>query len=703
MTYFPLHVHSHYSLLDGLSKPYQIARRCDELGLPGCAITDHGRISGAVSFTNAMTRGRFHVEKDGEVLQRNFPEHKHAEHYLEHYDISGAEIIESPKLKPILGCELYVTPYDPTDKSTKRRDNNHLVVLAKNEQGWKDLIQITSLAFSPEYFYYNSRIDLAGIKKFNTGNLIAFSGHLGSHLASSFFENPGEVYNINDYDTVKSMVHPQWKERTMAQIEELQDVFGKENFFVEIQLIDHENIPAALLVARGLRFIAEKMGIPCIGTPDAHYARPDDAYDHRVLLCNNLDITLREIDKKMVRNEDVALGAFFRSNNYCIPSYERMKELHTEDELKNTLLIAEMCDNYKITGPPMLPKFPIPEGKTATEHLRELCEEGWKRRENAIQSVIDDPQFEYTWEDYHARFEKEMAVLDKAGLSDYFLIVHDIVSWAERDGQLTGAGRGSAAGSLVLYLLGVTHVDPLEYDLLFERFYNDGRNTPGRVSLPDVDMDFEKWGRERIFARMKQRFGKEHVAQMITFQTMQGRGALKDVNRAHGIMSYEEINKVTQYIPDKADIDDQLQIMRENDMNEGGDGDASIIQWTLENQPDDLREWAYLDENGKIQGPLAKVFEQAIRLEGTKRGMGKHPAGVVISQQPLSEVCPMVHDKSTGELIAGMEMNDLEAMGHVKFDILGIAVLDKVKGCLNLLRTGDFYGGKGQWTPSELE
>lgn len=693
MTYFPLHVHTHYSLLDGLSKPSQIASRCDELGLPGCAITDHGRISGAVSFTSALGRDRYHVEKGGVVIERNFPEMKHAEHYIEAKCPSG-EAVQSPKLKPILGCELYVTSYDPTDKSNKRRDNNHLVVLAKNKQGWQDLIQITSRSFEPECFYYIPRVDLATIKKFNSGNLVAFSGHLGSHLASTFFDNPGEAYNVNDYDAAKALVSKQWQKNTTEKIERLQEVFGKENFFIEIQLIDKDKIPASLVVARGLRFIADKMDIPCVATPDAHYARPEDAYDHRVLLCNNLNTTLREVDKKSVNNEDVALGAFFRSDRYHIPSYETMKELHTEDELKNTLLIAEMCEDYSITGPPMLPKFPIPEGKTASEYLRELCREGWTKRWPAIKSVIDDPSFNYTKEDYVARLEKEMAVLEKAGLADYFLIVHDIIKWAVSDGQLTGAGRGSAAGSLVLYLLGVTHVDPLEYDLLFERFYNDGRNAPGRISLPDVDMDFEKWGRERVLAYMKRSFGKERVAQMLTYQTMQGRGALKDVNRAHGVMSYEEMNKITQFIPDKADIDDQLEIMRENDKNEGGDGDASIIQWTLENHPEDLREWAYIDNDGTIQGPLAKIFEQAIRLEGTKKGTSKHPAGVVISQEPLSQVCPMIYDKTTKELIAGMEMNDLEAMGHVKFDILGIAVLDKVRGCLNLLRTGDFYGGQ---------
>jgi|15BtaG_2_1085339.scaffolds.fasta_scaffold02584_6 DNA polymerase-3 subunit alpha len=691
-TYFPLHVHTHDSFLDGLSKPSQVAKRCDELGLPGCAITDHGRISGAVSFSSALSRDRFHVVKDGKDVKRNFAGEEFANHYVKEHCENG-EVVESPGLKPILGCELYVTSYDPRDKSTKRRDNNHLVVLAKNKQGWKDLIQITSKAFDPALFYYNPRIDLPTIKSLvSGGNLIAFSGHLGSHLASAFFETPGDAYSANSYEEAKELVHPDWVERVTAEIRSLQDVFGEENFFVEIQLIDQENSPASQVVAKGLRWLAKKLGLKCIGTPDAHYAYPEDAYDHRVLLCNNLNTTLREVERKSVSGEDVALGTFFRSDRYHIPSYETMAAIHTPEELSNTLLVASMCEEYKITGPPMLPKFPTPDNKTSAEYLRELCREGWTQRLDLIKKVIAHPNFEYTQKDYVDRLEKEMTVLDEAGLADYFLIVWDIIAWAVRDGQLTGAGRGSAAGSLILYLLGVTHIDPIEFDLLFERFYNAGRNTAEHVSLPDVDMDFEKHGRERVLVYMKQRYGEDHVAQMITFQTMQGRGAIKDVIRAHGIMSYEDANKITENLPEKADIEDQLEIMREHNKNEGGDGDISIIQWTLENSPDDLREWAYLDDDGNIQGPLAKIFEQAIRLEGTKKGTSKHAAGVVISQEPLAEVCPMVYDKTTGALIAGMEMNDLEAMGHVKFDVLGISCLDKIKGCLNLIRTGNFYG-----------
>jgi DNA polymerase-3 subunit alpha len=240
--------------------------------------------------------------------------------------------------------------------------------------------------------------------------------------------------------------------------------------------------------------------------------------------------------------------------------------------------------------------------------------------------------------------------------------------------------------------MAVTHIDPIEFDLLFERFYNAGRNTAERVSLPDIDMDFEIKQRSKVIEYIRERYGKDRVAQMLTFTRLQGRGALKDVFRAHAACSYDEMNLITKNIPDEAEISDQLQAMKELDKKAGGDGEASIIQWALENNAAELKQWAFLDDDGKMQGPFAKYFEQAIRIEGTKKSQSKHAAGIVIAQQPLAEVCPMVYDKSTQEMICGLEMNDLESMGHVKFDILGIAMLDKVHGILNLLRTGELDG-----------
>jgi DNA polymerase-3 subunit alpha len=234
----------------------------------------------------------------------------------------------------------------------------------------------------------------------------------------------------------------------------------------------------------------------------------------------------------------------------------------------------------------------------------------------------------------------------------------------------------------VSYLIGITNIDPIKYDLLFERFYSAGRNTKDRISLPDIDVDVPILKRETVIEYIKNKYGDDKVSQMITFNTMKGRGALKDVLRVYGNISFEEMNKITKYIPDEAKISDDLQEMKEET------GESSIIRWSLENNSEQLKEWCYIDENNELQGPLAKRFEQAIRLEGTKSNQSKHAAGIAISSIPLNEICPMIYNNKNEQSIAGMEMQDLEALGVIKFDILGIAFLDKTMCVSNLLSQG---------------
>jgi len=644
MKFFPLHVHSHYSLLDGLSKPKDIAKRCVELDLDGSALTDHGTVSGAVTFVNAMkNKGK----------------------------------------KPILGCEFYICQEDPSEKSDRK--TSHLVVLAKNAEGWRRLLEATSESNKPEFFYYKPRLNLDSLAKFVDGNLVAFSGHMGSDLANIIFANPSEAYNAHTYEEARAMVSTTWLTDAKELALKYQSVFGEGNFFIEIQLIDQDNLPASRVVAEALRFVSKETGISPVATPDAHYARPEDAHDQRVLLCTAMDTTLKQVKEKMERQEDVGLAAFFRSDNYHIPSLEAMQVMHTDEEINNTMVIADMCEEYDITNKPMLPKFPVPKKMSSEQYLYHLCQEGWTRRKEDINRVIRTS--EHTKDEYGDRVKKELDILTEAGLSDYFLIVHDIIREAKERGEIVGAGRGSAAGSLVLYLLGVTEIDPIEYDLIFERFYNAGRNTKDHVSLPDVDMDFEIQNRDKTIAYIKEKYGHDKVAQILTFSRMQGRGALKDVLRVHSACGFEEMNRITKWIPDEADISDQLQEMREADKDSGGDGDASIIMWALENNSDELKQWCHIDDNGELQGSMSKRFEQAVRLEGTKRSQSKHAAGIVVSQQPLNEVAPLVFDKKSKEPVAGMEMGDLEAMGHVKFDILGIALLDKIHGVKRLVES----------------
>ena len=277
-----------------------------------------------------------------------------------------------------------------------------------------------------------------------------------------------------------------------------------------------------------------------------------------------------------------------------------------------------------------------------------------------------------------------MKLKNKTIIKNYCGKVHDISVENSSSYNVEGLGvHNSAAGCLVSYLIGITSIDPIKYNLIFDRFYNAGRNTKDRVSMPDIDVDVPINKRENIITYIKQKYGFDKVSQMITFNTMKGRGALKDVLRVYGNISFDEMNKITKYIPDEAKIADELQEMKEEY------GEASIIQWALENNADNLKDWCYLDKDTQeLKGPLAKRFEQAIRLEGTKSNQSKHAAGVVIAEKQLETICPMVYDSKNEQLIAGMEMQDLESIGIIKFDILGIAMLDKIMTIKDLLKIG---------------
>ncbi len=616
--YIPLHVHSHYSLLDGLSKPNQIAKRCLDIGAKACALTDHGNIAGSVQFYQSMKK-------------------------------SG--------IKPIIGCELYICENDSSIKTKENSSLSHFIVLAKNLDGWKSLIQLVSESNHPDNFYHKPRLDLDKLSKYTNNNLIGFCGHMGSTLA--------DMLVSSKYD----------KKIATDHIYKLKSIFGNDNFFLETQLMDLEFLPEQQSLTDCIRSLAKATNTKVICTPDAHYANQEDSVDQRILLCNNLKTTLADINRKILNNEDAPMGCFFKSDQYYILSSEDMNRIHTEEEIENTNLVASLCDNFDITSKPMLPPFACPNNQSPEEYLRQLCREGWRAK---IANNIDENDQKI----YVDRIKYELEILQNAGLSSYFLIVSDIVDQVRANNWLPGPGRGSAAGCLVSYLIGITSIDPIKYDLIFERFYNAGRNTGDRISMPDIDVDVPINKREHIIEYIKNRYGQEKVSQMITFNTMKGRGALKEVLRVYGNISFEEMNNITKNIPDEAKIADELQEMKEDT------GEASIIRWSLENQVDKLKEWCYLMDDGSLAGPLAKRFEQAIRLEGTKSNQSKHAAGVVISSQNLSDICPMVYDSKNKQTIAGMEMQDLESLGVIKFDILGVAMLDKIMTISETLKEG---------------
>ena len=439
--------------------------------------------------------------------------------------------------------------------------------------------------------------------------------------------------------------------------------------------MDQENNPIQKDVSEAVEYIAKECNVKVICTPDAHYAKKEDADDQRILLCNNLKTTLPEISRKLTVGEKVPVECFFSSNNFHILSQEEVNSLHKEEHIENTNIVNEMIEEYSILSKPRLPPFQCPDNQNPDEYLRQLCRNGWKEK---IANQVDKSLHSI----YTDRIKYELGVLQGAGLSSYFLIVQDIVNYVKQNQWLPGPGRGSAAGCLVSYLISITSIDPIKYNLLFDRFYNAGRNTADHISMPDIDVDVPIDKREDIIQYIKEKYGKDKVSQMLTFNTIKGRGAVKDVLRAYGNVSFEEMNRITKNIPDEAKIADELQQMKEDT------GEASIIRWALENNPDKLKEWCFLDENNQLQGPLAKRFEQAIRLEGTKSNQSKHAAGIAISADALNETCPMVYDSKNKQMIAGMEMQDLESIGVIKFDILGIAMLDKIMNISQMLKEG---------------
>jgi len=395
-------------------------------------------------------------------------------------------------------------------------------------------------------------------------------------------------------------------------------------------------------------------------TSPSHYVEQADAHLHRILLCSAMKTTLPKVNTLLRSGKLKQNREFFEQDTFHVKSKDEM----SDNEYGEWCLeeIYNLCEDYEILNPPMLPKFPTPTGESEEEYLKQLARKGWVKFLNKTGKVDEEKDKQK----YLDRFTMEFDVIKQANLFGYFLIVQDIIRYVKSQGWLSGPGRGSAAGCLISYIVEITEIDPIEFDLLFERFFNAARAD----ALPDIDMDVPANKRDDIIEYLKNAYGKDNVSQMLTFGRLQGRSAVKEVLRVSDVCGFSEMNEITSYIADEAAISDQLQEMDEED--------RSIIKWSLVNNADDLRDFCFIDEDGKLDGDYAEFFEQAIQIEGTFKTQGKHPAGVVISAEPLYKVCPMVNQKSGGEKIAGLEMADLEALGHVKFDVLGLTLLDKI-------------------------
>ncbi len=566
MKFTHLHVHSHYSLLDGLPKIDEILDYVKESGMDSVALTDHGVLYGAVEFyKKAKERG----------------------------------------IKAIIGCEVYLS-LERMDQKRPNIDNKryHLVLLVKNEQGYKNLVKLVSKAHL-EGFYYKPRVDEELLEKYGSG-LIGLSACLQGKIPQLILANKIE--------------------EAKKQALQYQKIFGKDNFYLEIQ--NHPNIPEQKKINQALVSFSKELKIPLVATNDVHYLKPEDVEAQDILMLINTGADPNDPERLTMKTDD-----------FSMRTPREMEEFfkETPEALKNTQKIAELCNFQFKLGETKLPYFQVPNKKTPNEYLEELCEQGLKNR------FGNKPQKEVI-----ERLKYELSVIKNMGFSPYFLIVQDFVNWAKDNRIVVGPGRGSAPGSLVSYLLNITSVDPLKYNLLFERFLNPGRTS----GLPDIDLDFTDRRRDEVIDYVAQKYGKDRVAQIITFGTMAARAAIRDVGRALGY-DYSFCDRIAKIIP---------------------------LGFTLEQtlkQVNEFKEIYETDDKAK------QLIDFAKKLEGRARHASTHACGVVIAAEPLENLIPVQYSpKSDETIITQYEMYTIEDLGLLKMDLLGLKNLTIIEDCL---------------------
>ena len=510
-------------------------------------------------------------------------------------------------IKPIIGCEIYVSEHSMHQKRSGIDDKRyHLILLAKNNTGYKNLIKIVSAAHL-EGFYYKPRVDKDFLRKHSEG-LIALSACLGGELSKAIASKNLE------------------KAKKVALDHE--EIFGKGNYYVELQ--QHPNIEDQNLVTPQLIKVARETGIPMVATQDSHYTHSEDAHAHDVLLAVQTGNKLDDTDRLSMRDDNFSLLSVEEMNE----KFSKLGEGIAEEAFENTVKIAEACNLEIELEKVKLPVFPLPENyKTNEEYLKKLAYDGLAKRYGG--NITDEIK---------NRLEYELRVIQQTGFASYFLIVQDFVNWAKQNGIIVGPGRGSAAGSLVSYLLSITNIDPLKYNLLFERFLN-----PERISMPDIDLDFDDARRDEVLKYVTDKYGHDHVAQVITFGTMAARGSIRDAGRALGF-SYDFCDKIAKMIP--------------LNPNQG----KSSLKKAVETV-DELKQ-AY-----NTNSDVKKLIDAAAKLEGVARHSSTHACAVVITPEPLTEYLPLQRGTNEEDTITQYEMHAVEDLGLLKMDFLGLANL----------------------------
>lgn len=569
-----LHNHSEYSLLDGLSRVEDMVEKAKELGFTSLALTDHGNMYGAITFYQLCLKAG---------------------------------------IKPIIGCEIYITS-NRFEKGLANNDYNHLILLAKNQTGYKNLIKIVTASYL-EGFYYKPRTDIDLLKKYSEG-LICLTACLNGYIADPLMQE-------NDKEAEK-------------RLKLLQEIYGDGNLYLEIQR--HENLPQADVLTDKLVEMSRKFGVPLVATNDNHYVNKDDAQAHDVLLCIGTQTTVNTPNRKL---------KMIDSPDFYLKSGDEMASAFVQypEAIQNTVKIAEKCNVEIELGKWKMPIFPVPEGYNPKSYLKKIVDDRISERYPELTDEIKQ------------RVDYELEVIFNKGYETYFLVVQDFVNWAKENGISVGPGRGSAAGSVVSYILHITDIDPFYFNLPFERFLN-----PLRPSAPDIDLDFADTRREEVIKYVTEKYGSDKVAQIITFGNMEAKGAVRDAGRALGL-PYAVPDRLSKMIPP------------------GWQGHAMSIKSALEQSPD-LKK-AYTTE------PETKnLLDLATKLEGVARHASIHAAGVVIADKPLTEYVPLQKETNGEKIVTQYDMYTVgeDGVGLLKMDFLGLRNLTIIEEAMRFIR-----------------
>jgi len=575
-----LHLHTDYSMLDGACDVEKLVQRVKELGMPAVAMTDHGNIFGAVHFVNA-------AHKAG--------------------------------VKPIIGCELYVCKKDDhnIERTPPEGDTyNHLLVLAENEEGYRNLAKITSEA-SLRGFYYKPRVSKKFLAEHSKG-LIGLSGCLKGEVAERLMEE--------NYAAARNAAAT------------YSDILGPNNFFLEIQ---DQGLEQEHRIHSNLFRLEKDLGLPLVATNDSHYLCEDDAHAQDVMLCIQTGKSIQDTNRMK-----------FQGTDFFVKSHDEMHRVFKDapDVLSRTLAIAERCNMRleKISNP--FPHFDVPDGFTLDSYFEHVSREGFARRLETLRPLDAGGRLKHNLAEYEQRLARELAIIQQMKFSGYFLIVWDFIRYAREHDIPVGPGRGSAAGSLVSYALGITDLDPLQHELIFERFLN-----PERISLPDIDIDFCMNRRGEVINYVTAKYGRENVAQIITFGTMAAKAAIKDVGRAMDV-PYTDVDRIAKMVPTTLNI-------------------------KLE---DAIRESPALQQAYDSDPQIRELLNTAKKLEGMVRNAGVHAAGVVISPRPLNELVPLYKTKND-EIVTAFDMVAIEKLGLLKMDFLGLTTLTILDDAVKLI------------------